>query len=65
MKVIFLDCDGVLNYTKYYSTGQSNGNLNGEEDIDLKCVNRVLQICKKTGAKIVVSSDWRISWPGE
>ena len=64
MKVIFLDCDGVLNYTKYYSTGQSNGNLNGEKDIDPKCVDRVIQICKETGAKIVVSSDWRISWPG-
>lgn len=65
MKVIFLDCDGVLNYTKYYISELSPGNLNAQEDdIDPKCVERVIQICKKTGAKIVVSSDWRISWPG-
>lgn len=65
MKVIFLDCDGVLNYTKYYVTDIDSDNYNEDyADIDPKCVKRVLNICKETGAKIVISSDWRISWPG-
>lgn len=61
MKVIFLDCDGVLNYTKYYQLGLSNDKE--EKDIDTKCIERVVQICNDTKSKIVISSDWRISWP--
>lgn len=65
MKVLFLDCDGVLNYTRYYSTGASRANSDkGEFDIDPKCIERVIEICNETDAKIVVSSDWKISWPG-
>lgn len=65
MKVIFLDNDGVLNYTDWYVSDRNPGNLGGQEgDIDPLCVVRVLRICKETGAKIVMSSDWRIAWPG-
>lgn len=65
MKVIFLDIDGVLNYTQWYVSDRNPGNLNGQEgDIDPMCVERVLRICKETGAKVVISSDWRISWEG-
>ena len=65
MKVIFLDCDGVLNSTFWYYSDLNPGNINGEDgDIDPKCVERVLKICKETGAKIVISSDWKLSWPG-
>lgn len=65
MKVIFLDIDGVLNYTQWYVSDRNPGNLNGQEgDIDPMCVERVLRIVKETGAKVVISSDWRISWEG-
>lgn len=65
MKVIFLDIDGVLNYTKWYVDDRNPGNLNGQEgDIDPMCVERVLRICRETGAKVVISSDWRIDWIG-
>ena len=65
MKVIFLDCDGVLNYTFWYYSDLNPGNVDGTDgDIDPKCVERVVRICKETGAKIVLSSDWKLSWPG-
>ena len=64
MKVIFLDIDGVLNYTQWYVSDRNPGNLNGEEgDIDPLCAERINNICQVTDAKIVLSSDWRISWP--
>lgn len=65
MKIIFLDIDGVLNYTNWYVSDRNPGNLNGQEgDIDPLCVDRIVRICKETSAKIVISSDWRISWQG-
>ena len=65
MKVIFLDIDGVLNYTQWYVDDRNPGNLDGEEgDLDPLCVNRIINICNNTGAKVVISSDWRISWYG-
>ena len=65
MKVIFLDIDGVLNYTDWYVSDRNPGNINGQEgEIDPMCVERVVRICQETGAKIVISSDWRVSWPG-
>lgn len=64
MKVVFLDIDGVLNYTQWYVSDRNPGNLDGKEgDIDPLCADRINLICEKTGAKIVLSSDWRISWP--
>lgn len=63
--VVFLDIDGVLNYTKWYTSERNPGNLNGEEgDLDPECINRIIKICNETGAKVVISSDWRISWYG-
>lgn len=65
MKAIFLDMDGVVNYTQWYISDRNPGNLNGQEgDIDPECVKRILRIVNETGAKIVISSDWRISWEG-
>ena len=61
-KVIFMDVDGVLNYTKWYYDDRNPGNLYGQEgDIDPECVRRIVNICEKTGAKIVLSSDWRVN----
>lgn len=65
MKVIFLDIDGVLNYTKWYTDDRNPGNLYGQEgDLDPLCIDRVIRICEETGAKVIISSDWRISWYG-
>lgn len=57
-----MDVDGVLNYTQWYTSNRNPGNLyNQESDIDPKCVARILKVCEVTGAKIVLSSDWRIN----
>lgn len=63
-KIIFLDIDGVLNGYDYYMSDRCTGNLNGEEgDIDPFGAERINRICRETGARIVISSDWRINWP--
>ena len=62
MNIIFLDIDGVLNYTKWY-VNERNNNIE-ERDLDPHCIERVLRICKECDAKIVITSDWRLSWYG-
>lgn len=67
MKVIFLDIDGVLNYTNWYvSERYQNMQMddNTEVDIDPECAKRIINICNETDAKIVITSDWRLSWYG-
>ena len=65
MRIVFLDIDGVLNYTKWYADDRNPGNLYGREgDIDPLCAERVMRICNLAGAKVVVSSDWRMNWEG-
>lgn len=74
MKIIFLDIDGVLNgwdfskYVKYniWSVIPSKKikdfirkKLSHYTDVDKKRVKRLGKICKKTGAKVVLSSSWR------
>ena len=64
MKIVFLDIDGTINSTDWYVSERNPGNLNGDEgDIDPLCAERINRICEETGAKIVLSSDWRINWP--
>lgn len=53
MKVIFLDVDGVLNTIETFG-------LFGPDFIDDASVALVARIVKETGAKIVLSSSWRI-----
>lgn len=61
MKVIFLDIDGVLNC----STSKSRciddvcGVIHG---IDSDKVKRLAKIVEATGAKIILSSDWKDGW---
>jgi hypothetical protein len=67
MKIIFLDIDGVLNYNNWYVSNEYQKlqwNEDNELDIDPACAERINNICKATGAKIVISSDWRFSWYG-
>jgi hypothetical protein len=67
MKVIFLDIDGVLNYTNWYvSERYQNMQMNDDDEleIDPECAKRIVNICNETDAKIVITSDWRLSWYG-
>ncbi len=58
MKVIFLDVDGVLNYADcwFRPENKNKGKFIWDDD----CIKRVNRIVKETGAKIVLSSDWRL-----
>lgn len=63
-KCIFLDIDGVLNSGKYIKR------LDGDFDdpinqIDPVAVVRLNQLTDTTGAKIVVSSTWRLAFLGQ
>lgn len=71
MKVIFLDIDGVLNSRAYYHARQSmadrNYNLSDDRierfairELDLTPLALLRELVKKTNAKIVISSTWRI-----
>jgi hypothetical protein len=54
MKVLFLDCDGVMLSFKFLrATGEW-------QSFDPDCVGILNHILDRTGAKIVVSSAWRI-----
>lgn len=57
MKIIFLDVDGVLN--TYYTEAKTS---NGATFVDDRKVHILKDIIDKTGAKIVLSSTWRIGW---
>lgn len=50
-KVVFLDVDGVLTYSKYTNPKTEN--------IDIEKVKMLKEICSATGAKVVISSSWR------
>ena len=69
MKVIFLDIDGVLNTHDYliatqaaqtFDAGGKITRWNHEEDMDRVLVARVNRIIEATGAKVVISSSWRL-----
>lgn len=73
MKIIFLDIDGVLNgwdfseYIKYniwniIPSKKIKNFIRSRShytDVDKRRVKRLGKICKKTGAKVVLSSSWR------
>lgn len=56
MKIIFLDIDGVLNCE--YSKSRCDGFIG----IDMTKLRLLKQIVDATGAKIVLSSTWRIGY---
>ena len=60
MKVIFLDIDGVLNSYSYYENMETDEML--ADPLDRKCVQRLGRIVAATGARLVLSSSWRIGW---
>ena len=65
MKVIFLDIDGVLNTnlsTSYFQDNRTGIRYLGIDDDKVKRLKRIVD---ETGAKIVLSTDWRYSFvPG-
>lgn len=63
MKVIFLDVDGVL-YSNEYIVERTHAigrKLHLDERLDDDCINILKQLVDITGAKIVVTSSWKIS----
>lgn len=60
MKVIFLDFDGVLNSVEYWRRGSHRDANDTSLMLDPAAVGLVNQIVRRTGAKVVISSSWRI-----
>jgi hypothetical protein len=56
MRVIFLDVDGVLNCAKYLRQS-ANGGIVGIDPYRVALLHRIIEA---TGAKVVVSSSWRL-----
>ena len=65
MKVIFLDFDGVLNSHRTATALTAHPDKNmcrmDWEELDVTAVNLVRSLCYEAGAKIVVSSTWRLN----
>jgi phosphoglycolate phosphatase-like HAD superfamily hydrolase len=59
-KVIMLDVDGVLNCAEYFNTRSTPRDCKDRE-IDPFRVLLLHRICEETGAKVVVSSSWRLN----
>jgi len=66
MKIIFLDIDGVVNnqdITRFHQgrAGEyAYGVFTGEDYFDPHCVENLNEIIRTTGAKLVISSSWRL-----
>lgn len=59
VKIIFLDIDGVLNSQLFYVHGRPGG-VGLRSDIDPVPVEFLNELIADTGAKVVVSSTWRL-----
>lgn len=62
-KVVFLDFDGVLNNEIMYHPGYDNKFKDEPYPIsafDSNCIDKVNRLFQETGAKMVISSSWRI-----
>ena len=58
MKVIFLDIDGVLNCIGSFNRTKTR--FNGFVGMDPTLVARFNSLVEKTGARVVLSSTWRL-----
>lgn len=62
--LIFLDIDGVLNSHDWWNRREGEPKeLMGLYDLDPLACQRLQDICKVTGASLVISSTWRIYHP--
>lgn len=57
--VLFLDIDGVLNSQAFY--GRRNETRQSFRDLDPSCIECLNEITAKSGARIVISSTWRLT----
>lgn len=66
MKLIYLDFDGVLNSRRWFNKLQGRQTddrlvlVETDEMLDPEPVELINQLVEKSGAKVVVSSSWRI-----
>lgn len=60
MKVIFLDIDGVLNSDAYMKKQLDNSSEGIKSEIDPATLILLKKAVDTTGAKIILSSSWRI-----
>ena len=56
-KLIFLDFDGVLNSQLWYIETKGKREL---DDLDTSAIERLNNLIKRTDAKVVVTSTWRL-----
>ena len=59
MRIIFLDIDGVLNCELFYKNRKQEGTY-AQQSICTDRVKWLNELCKDTGAKVVLSSTWRL-----
>ena len=64
MKALFLDVDGVLNTEDSLGEAENDDDFifakNGASSLEKRCIQNLVTILVKTGAKIVVTSTWRM-----
>lgn len=65
VKILFVDVDGVLNHELFYRDRQDRRNNAFEleypfTEIDIVSVGFLSMITERTGAKVVISSSWRL-----
>lgn len=56
-KIVFVDFDGVL--TSKHETPGSYVNWQSQYGISPSCFDRLEELCTRTRAKVIVSSNWR------
>lgn len=62
MKLLFLDCDGVINGREWFAKHRADSLDKRKKlgfNIDPVCFNRVKSIIERTGCKVVWTSSWR------
>lgn len=60
--LLFLDIDGVLNSHAWWERRKALGikEVRGIADLDPEACQRVQRVCDTTGARLVISSTWRV-----
>lgn len=61
VRVVFLDFDGVLNSRRFFA--QRPQTTGADDALDEGAVARLNRIIERSGAKVVISSTWRITEP--
>ena len=65
MKVIFLDVDGVLNSDEYFEKIRDLEIDGIESEVDVDKIKLLKKAIEETGAKVVLSSSWRLTRNGQ